>query len=116
MAAATSRASCPAPDIWKKIFCWRFSRISRSSILRDMYITRYISMSCSEVSPSYVLAARSVFAGFGSAVLMAINSLYELDEAGGTTVLHLNCKWPALKYAHHFVIWLTRSPVEVLTL
>ena len=36
--AATPMASWPAPEIWKKIFCWRLSRISRSSTRRERYI------------------------------------------------------------------------------
>ena len=38
--AATNSASCPAHDIWKNIFCCRFSTISRSSVRRERYISR----------------------------------------------------------------------------
>ena len=39
-AAATPTASWPAPEIWKKIFCWRLSRISRSSRRREVNMMR----------------------------------------------------------------------------
>ena len=39
-AAATPMASCPAPEIWKKTFCWRLSRISRSSTRREVNMMR----------------------------------------------------------------------------
>src|SRR6185437_10670928 len=43
MPAAVSTASCPAPEIWKKILFWRLSWISLSSSRRDRYMVRNAS-------------------------------------------------------------------------
>ena len=40
MPAAVWMPSCPAPLTWKKILFCRFSRISRSSMRRDIYMMR----------------------------------------------------------------------------
>src|SRR5215472_19147729 len=86
MPAATVRASCPAPEIWKKIFCWCLSRISRSSIRRERYISRYISTSCWRVRPSYIFSAFPGFAG-GSATAEA----FFFDSAFVTAMTLLHC-------------------------
>src|SRR5690348_3502077 len=48
--AATRMASCPAPEIWKKILFCRLSWISLSSIRRDRSISRYMSRSSALLS------------------------------------------------------------------
>src|SRR5215472_2381887 len=105
MPAATVKASCPAPDIWKKIFCWCLSRISRSSMRRERYIRRYISTNCWRLSPSYVFSAALV-AGlsatadavfFDSALVMAMALLVDPEIAwyvGTASTFHFKSKLP----------------------
>ena len=55
--AATPIASCPAPLIWKKIFFWRLSWISLSSIRRDKYMVRYMDSRSAGCRPELSVAA-----------------------------------------------------------
>ena len=58
--AAQSTASCPAPEIWKKILFWRLSWISLSSSRRDRSMVRYAPTSWSRDSPAALLRSARV--------------------------------------------------------